>query len=555
MEVADYLIKHGADIELGASTPLMEAAQEGHIDLVRFLLENRADVHAQTQTGDTALTYACENGHTEVADILLYYGAELEHESEGGRTPLMKACRAGHWCIVKFLIEKGADVNRHTTNNDHTPLSLACAGGHQNIVELLLKNGADPFHKLKDNSTMLIEAAKGGHIGVVQLLLDFPHSLISANTAAQQNLLNNGQIQLQAQQQLQHEQQAAQQQQLIITQNQQQQQLLAAPPGLHEVPESIRVTNKQMFQQHPAKDGLDQQQNNQMLANSNVFLDGNIASTDPSILTQMRLIQMQGFKDGLAHGLSRAPAQQQQQQTILSQQIPSHLAAAQQQIILQGTNNATVVQQQQQTTGVAGVPVGNKQRSLLRKKQQPTSTPAAGAAVASQQQQQPSPFEANLTSSEAQQVRSEPIGEDNGGGGGQQQQQQQRAGVVMRSDYEVQYQKQMREMYQKVGFSFIVQNYRSRVLISVSIRTHSHKKPTSNSSAIRTVHHQRCYHPLEPTSISRPRLKVSVILGGICLDTVSSLNLHEFLSLCILIYPMNLIQIRFKNHKIVQPKH
>lgn len=35
LEVADYLIKHGANIELGASTPLMEAAQEGHLDLVK----------------------------------------------------------------------------------------------------------------------------------------------------------------------------------------------------------------------------------------------------------------------------------------------------------------------------------------------------------------------------------------------------------------------------------------------------------------------------------------------------------------------------------------
>ena len=29
----------GSDIELGASTPLMEAAQEGHADLVKFLIE------------------------------------------------------------------------------------------------------------------------------------------------------------------------------------------------------------------------------------------------------------------------------------------------------------------------------------------------------------------------------------------------------------------------------------------------------------------------------------------------------------------------------------
>ncbi|XP_011496279.1 PREDICTED: ankyrin repeat and KH domain-containing protein 1-like [Ceratosolen solmsi marchali] len=178
LDVTDFLIKAGADIELGASTPLMEAAQEGHLDLVRYLLETRANVHAQTQTGDTALTYACENGHTDVADLLLQFGAYLEHESEGGRTPLMKACRAGHLCTVQFLISKHADVNRQTTNNDHTPLSLACAGGHLSVVELLLAQSADPFHKLKDNSTMLIEAAKGGHTSVVQLLLDYPHSIM-----------------------------------------------------------------------------------------------------------------------------------------------------------------------------------------------------------------------------------------------------------------------------------------------------------------------------------------------------------------------------------------
>lgn len=31
---------------------------------------------------------------------------------------------------------------------------------------------------MQDNSTMLIEAAKGGHTNVVQLLLDYPHSIM-----------------------------------------------------------------------------------------------------------------------------------------------------------------------------------------------------------------------------------------------------------------------------------------------------------------------------------------------------------------------------------------
>lgn len=55
---------------------------------------------------------------------------------------------------------------------------MACAGGHQETVKYLLTHAADPFHKLKDNSTMLIEAAKGGHTAVVQTLLDYPRSVI-----------------------------------------------------------------------------------------------------------------------------------------------------------------------------------------------------------------------------------------------------------------------------------------------------------------------------------------------------------------------------------------
>ena len=81
LEVGDFLIKAGADIEVGCSTPLMEAAQEGHLELVKYLLKSGAKVHAQTQTGDTALTYACENGHMAVAEVLLDHGAELVRTS------------------------------------------------------------------------------------------------------------------------------------------------------------------------------------------------------------------------------------------------------------------------------------------------------------------------------------------------------------------------------------------------------------------------------------------------------------------------------------------
>lgn len=344
----------------------------------------------------------------------MYYNAELEHESEGGRTPLMKACRAGHICTVKFLIGKGADVNRQTTNNDHTPLSLACAGGHQAVVELLLKSGADPFHKLKDNSTMLIEAAKGGHIGVVQLLLDYPQSM--ATNAVINNIVasNNGHIQAQPQQlqqqsfmitqqqqqQTQAKQQVVQPQHLVSPT--QQQQLLTAPPGLHEVPVAVRVSNQQLFHhqqlQPSTKDNnLDQQQiiSNQQIVTSTC----NIPANQPEAMNQMRIEYYKNFSEGPSLGLAYGQANIVNQTTVNNNNggtiiVPNTTLTANQTIVPAGVQQQQQPPQQQQQ--VQQLSSNKQQKSLLRQKNR----------------QVPSSFESNLTTSEAQQVRSQPVGED-----------------------------------------------------------------------------------------------------------------------------------------------
>lgn len=71
------MVDHGANIELGASTPLMEASQEGHIDIVKYLISKHAKIDAVTNTMDSALTYACANGHTAIAELLISYGANV----------------------------------------------------------------------------------------------------------------------------------------------------------------------------------------------------------------------------------------------------------------------------------------------------------------------------------------------------------------------------------------------------------------------------------------------------------------------------------------------
>ncbi|KAK4336959.1 hypothetical protein RND71_043409 [Anisodus tanguticus] len=173
LEVADFLIRAGADIELGANTPLMESAQEGHLDLCKLLIENGANVNARSANGDSALMLASENDHYEVVKFLILNNADLEIKAEGGRTALMKAARAGRLNSVKVLVEHGAIINKATTNRDHTALSLACFVGHKDVVSFLLSKYAKLKYRLKDNSTILIEATKGGHTQIAKKLLEY----------------------------------------------------------------------------------------------------------------------------------------------------------------------------------------------------------------------------------------------------------------------------------------------------------------------------------------------------------------------------------------------
>jgi len=47
----------GAAIEQGSSTPLMEAAQEGHVDLVKFLLEQGTYISQVNNSFTHSLTH------------------------------------------------------------------------------------------------------------------------------------------------------------------------------------------------------------------------------------------------------------------------------------------------------------------------------------------------------------------------------------------------------------------------------------------------------------------------------------------------------------------
>jgi len=57
-------------------------------DAVRVLLEAHADVNVQAENGDSPLHDAAENGHEDVVKLLLDYGANPKLRNRDGKTPM-----------------------------------------------------------------------------------------------------------------------------------------------------------------------------------------------------------------------------------------------------------------------------------------------------------------------------------------------------------------------------------------------------------------------------------------------------------------------------------
>ncbi len=71
-EIAAFLLERGAEINSGqgGNTPLHGAVLYAKADLVKWLLENRADPNLVDYNGKTALELALESGQDELADLL-----------------------------------------------------------------------------------------------------------------------------------------------------------------------------------------------------------------------------------------------------------------------------------------------------------------------------------------------------------------------------------------------------------------------------------------------------------------------------------------------------
>lgn len=117
---------------LGES-PLMLAALNGQLELADKLVKKGADVN---KTGWTPLHYAASNGHVEVIKLLLENYAYIDAESPNSSTPLMMASMYGSPQSVKLLLDEGADPLLKNQNG-LTALQFAERGNRPDAAKLL----------------------------------------------------------------------------------------------------------------------------------------------------------------------------------------------------------------------------------------------------------------------------------------------------------------------------------------------------------------------------------------------------------------------------------
>ncbi|XP_076033747.1 uncharacterized protein LOC143020821 isoform X2 [Oratosquilla oratoria] len=191
VSIVKELLDQGADPNMTRHTgtgAIFFAAQGGFLDIVTMLLDNGVNIHQASKDGGTALVVAAQCGHQDVVEFLLEKGANANVAMRDRASTLFVAAQNGHTGVVKALLKAGARVNTRRVDGA-TPLWIASQMGHHQAVRILLANGAFHDTPRHDGATPLLKAAHKGHIDVIQELLPYKPSL---------GLLKNGESALHA---------------------------------------------------------------------------------------------------------------------------------------------------------------------------------------------------------------------------------------------------------------------------------------------------------------------------------------------------------------------
>lgn len=180
--------------------PIHFAAMKGNIDVLRSLIQAKAEVNKQDWDDLSPLHYCAISNFVNGAEALLDAGAAINIQNRLKETPLILAVKNSHFEMVDFLLNARADYKRpsherrgplfHVTDanicallikagcvlnekddNGLSPLHVAVQRGLVEVAKVMIENGANVNDVDLQKQTPLHIAANNGNDVLAELLL------------------------------------------------------------------------------------------------------------------------------------------------------------------------------------------------------------------------------------------------------------------------------------------------------------------------------------------------------------------------------------------------
>jgi len=154
-------------------TLLMKACCSTNLDLVKYLLELKADISVVDKFNYNALMYAIERSNMLVVQELFQSSIDIKNLTTDSSSLLILATKNKDFHVLKYLAEtQNFDVV--LKNNDGATLLMIAAGnGNFNVFKYLLNDkGISVIIRDDKNNTLLMYAVKGGNMDIVKHLVE-----------------------------------------------------------------------------------------------------------------------------------------------------------------------------------------------------------------------------------------------------------------------------------------------------------------------------------------------------------------------------------------------